>query len=138
MTTQDHVHISTTLSGSPEFSPTNEFKAQILAPQTSIEVSINRAKSGKLLVNRLLSGGNPVVFLDYDLTLIVTDAERTTLIGMLGKPVYYVDLDHVDDGSDHTTYVKTMFFSQMGDHKEFDPKRARWTVHVMLIDDDTV
>ena len=144
MTVQNHIHLSDTLGGSPENSP--DIKWKVMAdgwkPAPRVIASVENSLTGKLLISSITSGGEPVQLSDYEYTIRVDEywgmtlAERqTALLGLLGKRVYLVDNQHVDDDEDHTDYVKQMYFESIRDIKPINTLLSTLFITVQLRDD---
>jgi hypothetical protein len=78
-----------------------------------------RGITGKLHVHRLMDGASPEVFKDYNYVLIMTRAQLATLVGDVGKTVYFMP-NYRDDG-DVATYRFKVFFESATGIKNIDP-----------------
>lgn len=119
-TVQNHIHLSTALGTSPENAPTIKWIIHDRKKIPQVFLNLRRTKRGKLRPNILLTGSTPIQITNFQYEIrIRNDGVNTTiqnealLLGMLGKSVYLVDSEHCDDGVDHTTYVRPMFFSEI-------------------------
>lgn len=139
MAIQNHIHISSTLLGSPEYSPDGKYRAlqRRIAPEAII--TWKRGLTGKLYLHLLVDvSGDPIIFENFEYQLKITAAEFTTLKSELGKRVYFVDHDHVADDADHTDHVKTYAFVAMEAVEPFTTALEDFMVNVTLVDDETV
>ena len=147
MTVQNHVHIGLTLTGTPEFSPL--YKWAVTYPNyqdtPNVTMGLKRGISGKLFVHVLQSGGVPVQFNDYRMTIkVVADdtntlAERISFIkAMNGRLVKVCLIDHADDGTDHTADVKDMVLRIVSTGKPYTPMIIRYDYEIELVDNFTI
>ena len=115
----DHIHLARTLSGSPEFSPIHTFK--VIYPDYQeiphVILSTKRTSKGKLRWHTIDTVDGPVQLMDFRMTVkCLTDNTYSArqylafLEDMNGRQVFYVDIDHANTGSDHTSDIKTMRF----------------------------
>lgn len=115
---QDHIHLSTTLDGAPENSPSIKWKVRDWAPIPVVIADTRRTLTGILKKHRLTRNGSVVHLVDYNYIVKVDDywgvdfwTRYKTLIDMHGEQVYLVDNQHIADGEDHTPYVRTMYLN---------------------------
>jgi hypothetical protein len=140
---QNHIHLAASLSGAPEYSPIYTWKATKRILNPTIIAAPVRTLTGRLRKNVLSDSGSPMLFEDFHYTLVVKDEqiddawERIEILkAMLGKTVYLVDHYHQADGVNHTSEVRTMFFSRMGDVTGFTQTLIRYYVDIELTDNN--
>lgn len=144
---QNHIHLGLTLTGSPEFSPL--YKWAVIYPNyqdmPDVIVGLKRGISGKLFKHRLQVAGTAIKFDNYRMTIKVAADDTYTLQqriaqikAMNGESVYFCDIDHADDGTDHTADVKTMFLRITSTGKPYTPMIVRYDYEIELTDDYTV
>lgn len=138
MSVQAHIHIDGSLGGAPENAPPDKYKALRRTQFYDAKIDVERGKTGKLFTDTFTSGGDPIIFTNYDFTLRVTEAELQALVSLLHQDVYFVDNVHPDDGEDHTDYVRTMYFSTLKVMKHTSPALTYYIVAISLLDNDTV
>jgi len=140
MPLQDHIHLSTTLSGSPEYSPNLEWAVNDRNLIPVIFASMERSLNGKLNNFVLSSGGAPVQLVDYQFIIkvfadaVYTVEERADLLqAMNGKSVYFCDNFHAVTGTTHVADVKDMIIS-VGEFAAESPGLPFYYVDVKLTD----
>ncbi len=140
MSLQNHIHLDTTISENGEKAPSTKWKALSRVPDVQVYASVSRSITGKLQVQVASNDGElPTQFTNYEYTLKVTPTELATLVSMLGKHVYLVDHYHCADNADHSEYIRTMFFAQMGNIKPpAENVDVYYAVTISLLDADTV
>jgi hypothetical protein len=118
---QDHVHLSTTLTGSPEFAPDMKWTVKDRDENIIFRAEIVDSLTGNIYAHVIQKDGIPVVRSDYQYTIkIIGDNDHNTfyyeslLNSLAGKYVYMVDNYHEDDGEDHTDSIIQAFVSQIG------------------------
>lgn len=140
---QNHIHLSTAVSGAPEYSPTYKWYVSDRIESSLVILSVRRALSGKLHNHVLSSGGNPIRFKNFDYIVRVDDSQdgmdtyqRLDLLqSMQGKRVYLVDHYHPDNNQDHAAAVRAMVLTKVGEAKAFTMKLPRYYVEISLEDD---
>lgn len=141
---QSHIHLALTVSETGEKAPPKKWKVtnQSYAETATVISDIRRSLSGKLMKHRLRYQGNVKVFNDVKFTLFLAnsesnsiDAQIADLRAMVGQEVKYVPIQHCADGLDHTTYIKSMYLSQMSDPRPFDPLLLYYEVDIELLED---
>jgi len=84
-------------------------------------VVTERGITGKLHVHRLMDGVSPEKFQDYNYGLILTRAQLATLVGDVGKTVYF--MPHYRDDADVATYRFKVFFESASNIRNIDTFR---------------
>lgn len=140
-TVQNHIHLDTAIGSAPENAPVLTWRVTKRTPQTVVFLSVDYTKRGYLRPTVLKDSGTPVLLTNFKYTLKIkgadTDATETlkeSLTEMLGKTVYLVDNRHCDDGADHDSYVRTMFFSEIGEFKVDHVMLDFYYVDITLLD----
>jgi hypothetical protein len=145
MLVQSHIHLSTTLSGAPEYSPDTKWKVRqdgwLLVP--NIVATHRRTLTVKLAKHRLLDGsGDPIQLMDYryivkvdDYWDMTADERLDALLAMQGKQVYLVDNRHVADRFNHTSDVRTMYLPDITDIANLNPQLQPLYISIQLVDD---
>jgi len=118
-TTQDHIHLGTSLG--TDNAPNETYKVVLRTPQPTAFLKIARNLNGALITHVLKSGSVPVIKEGYENTLKVDMTEYTTITSLLGKQVYFVDNYHIAAGTSHTPYVKTMRLKGISNVRNLDP-----------------
>ncbi len=148
MTVQNHIHLAMTVGSSPEYAPI--YKWAVMNPNyievPRVIMATRTTLKGKLQKHVLKDdSGVPLDFTDYNLVIKVvaeygyTLAQRKAqLRAMQGQAVYFVPIDHTDDGSNHTAYVRQMFVAKISEFKPITVFVDRHYVEVELLDDNTV
>lgn len=145
MAVQHHCHISDTIGSAPELAPDTRFKIAQNPGRERIPnyfMSIRRSTNGTLRPAVLLDNdGEPFSPKDLRYSLLIREWDGLTvqqqldrLESWVGKPVYVVDIDHPNDGADHTASVRTMFLSQMSPQKTDHPTGLFYIIDVELLD----
>jgi len=141
MPLQNHIHLSSTLTGSPEYSPNIKWAVADREDIPVVIASLERALSGKLYNFVLSSGGVPVQLTDYSFIVKVfaddtytVDEYADFLKAMNGKSVYFCDNFHANDDADHTSDVKNMVIL-VGEFPTESPGLPFFFVDVKLTDD---
>lgn len=144
---QNHIHISKTLLGSPEFSPDQKWAVVFpnYTPQPRTIVGLKWGLTGKLAVHRLQSAGATIKFKDYRITIKIAATDTETLSdriadiqAMNGETVNFIPIMHADDGTDHTADVKVMFLQILSTGKPYTPMIMRYDYEIQLTDANTV
>jgi len=142
MPIQNHIHLSTTLGSGPENAPNMLWQVTDRRNVPVVFINLRRTTTGKLRPNRLVYDGSPVRLNNYSFTVKIKANEASTtqermdaLKAMHGQRVYFCDTYHADDGEDHTTDVKAMFVSEVGEFKVDHIKLDFYYVSVKLEDD---
>lgn len=119
---QNHIHLSTTLTGSPEFAPDIKWKIKDRKQTPAFYGELVPSLFGTRYAHVIKNGDNPVVYLDYSYEMyLINDTDSTAieklnvLIGLLGRELYLVDTIHCDNGEDHTPFVHNAWFAEIGD-----------------------
>ena len=144
MSLQSHVHLDTSLTGSPEYSPTLKWVTTDRLDIPEVVMTLRRTLSGKLRAHTLNdASGVPILFQNYQYTIKVQADTTYTLeqrMGFLkamsGKKVYFCDHFHAIDGADHTTYVREMRL-EVGQFPPSSPGLSFFLVDVKLEDEDS-
>lgn len=145
MATQNHIHLSTTLSGAPENAPDITWKVREDGRQIipNIVETHRRSLRGKLNKHRLRnSSGDILRFTDFKYIIRLSDYGGLTkeerwdaLVAMQGEQVYLVDNIHANDGEDHTSDVRTMYLYIVSDIVQLDPLLNVEYATIELVDD---
>lgn len=145
MAIQDHMHLSTTVSGTGEKAPTLKWYTIDRELEWQTIGAVKRSSTGKVFRHALSSGGNPIRFENYSYVVILRAEQSQTidqriaaLKALLYQYAYLVDHDHVADGADHTSYVKAVVVEKIGALKKVEPMLARYYVPIILTDNFTV
>jgi len=128
--TQDHIHLGTTLGTDNAPDETYGVSQRQEAPAGFLKLARNL--NGTLITHILTSGGNPIIKTGYNDVLLVTMAELITIKALIGKQVYFVDNYHPDAGTDHTSSVKTMRFKSVSNIRNLDPMLAQFIAQLTL------
>lgn len=144
---QNHIHLDTAISGSPEFAPVLKWSVRFPGRMDSPEVvmSLKRARNGKLHNHVLSSAGAPIQFQNYRYIVVVRARDGDTLLQRInklkalnGKEVTMVDNFHPDNGESHATYG-LQYICQVGEFRNTDQPVPEWfEVEVTLTDAGTV
>lgn len=144
MPLQSHIHLDTSLGGSPENAPVLKWGVTDRLDIPEVIISFERGLTGKLHSHVLTDSSGPVQFNNYRYTVRVIAEGTYTLEQRMaflkafhGKQVYLVDLFHANDGADHTNDIRTMI-ARIGEFAPVGPGLPYFDVDVELIDDDTV
>lgn len=142
MPIQNHIHLSTTLGGAPENSPDMLWQITDRRDIPVVILNIRRGLTGKLRPSVLIYDGQPVQLTNFNFTVKIKADEGSTtkermdaLRALYGKRVYFCDSYHADDDSDHTSDVRTMFVSEVGEFKVDHIKLDFYYVNIKLEDD---
>jgi len=148
MAIQDHIHLSSTVGGAPEFSPDMKWKVRVDGWMPTPEIISNHRRTlGGKLKKYVLSdvGGDPIQFMNFRYVVKVDDYDGFTLeqrydalLAMQGKSVMLVDVRHVDDDQNHSGHVRTMYCSAVVDITPINPQQIPLYFGIELVDDDTV
>ncbi len=146
---QDHIHLSSTLSSTPEFSPNIKWTVKYgsRSMQPVVYVTIDEAINGAIQHQSLLDdSGNPVSKMNYKYQLVLSadngdglDAwgELDLLLAMHGKSVFHCDNYHPANGTDHTPKVHKAIL-MIDSIPDFDIKITRHYVPITLFSNDIV
>lgn len=136
---QDHFHLMTSAPVAAE--STGEYKALApgnkpkAMPEPSIIAAPARALDGTFRPHILTDISGPMVFEDWSI-LVKLDTwptDYTTLVGMLGKTVYYVPNYH--DPAAHGDYDVLMLFDKVGSITQNGPQiTGGFNVAIHLMD----
>lgn len=132
MPTQNHIHLSLSLGGSPEKAPTLKWAATQRARAIIIFADVGETSGAYSYLNRTRDeSGVEIQKNDYRYRVKVaatndatTEERAEALIAMAGKLVWFCDHVHPDDGEDHTSAVRRMFMTIesefLADHPTLD------------------
>ena len=127
----DNILLDTDLTG---IIPTNAYdvSAEGLEDVYAPAVVTERGVTGKLHVHRLMDGVDPDVFRDYSYVLILTRAQLATLVGDVGRTLYF--MPHYRDDADVATYRFIVFFESMTGIRNIDPFLQYYQATIYLRD----
>ena len=118
MPVQNHIHLSDTIGSAPENAPDLTWKVTERVIVPSFTVDIVQGLTGV----RFDYAIEDTTYQDvvYDILLHDTIGysaldQLEDLIGLAGKRLYLCDSVHADDGADHTSDVKLVRMSKMGE-----------------------
>lgn len=138
MAVQNHIHLDTTLGASPELAPVTTYRIIDRRLVPDISLSLTRSITGKLFRGVVTDGmGNPLVHINYRYTMNVDEAQLQTLVGLLGSQAYLVDIDHPDDGQDHTAYIVPVVVAEVNPLELVDRMLEWQQVGVYLVRDNS-
>lgn len=138
---QDHIHLDTVLG--TDNAPTRTWTVISSNPIPNIIDALERDLSGRLVKHQLGDTSGRILFWDYQVIIkIVTyDAQLTIekieeLAALSGQQVYFVDNVHPNSGTDHASYVKTMYM-KLGQVRPMsgDTNWQAALVEIELVDD---
>jgi hypothetical protein len=138
---QNHIHLSTTLGGSPENAPDLKWVASDRKEIPVVFLELPRTLTGRLKRHMLTDDSGEVQLTNY-LYVIKVQADfsytleqrRAQLKAMHGKVVYLCDHFHASSGSDHTADVVTMVCKRVGEFVPVGPGLPFFQVEVELED----
>ena len=133
-TLNSHCHLGTT---SPPTADKYTLKfTQQHHRRPSLVASARRALSGQLHFHVLSGTSGPVIFTDYTPTLqLESQSELETVLGLLGKTVYYVPPYHEDVlGVPQSGYIHTMRVRAIQQIESSDALEQYWWVTLDLVD----
>lgn len=146
MIMQHHIHLSDTLSGTPEFAP--DIKWRVRDDGWRIEPLLiethRRTITGRLKKHRLRKSDGTIARLtNYQYILKIDDFDGLTkqerfdkILSLHGEEVYLVDALHAaNDGEDHTAYVKQMYLNVVTDVQKINPIASTLYISIELQDD---
>lgn len=145
MPLQNHIHLGIpgNETADPEEAP--EFMFKVVSPGGYTRIpeflgSIDRSITGNLLTYTVPgSGGAPLQLVNYELRLKVNSTSEggygdlDDLMELNGRRVNFVDINHVADGADHTTAIRSVFLS-LGPISDEEPGLQFFYVNVQLTD----
>ena len=141
MSVQTHIHLDTVVSDTGELSPVHKWVIKERNEIPVVIMSLRRTLTGNLRRHVLSDAGEPVLFMNYQLLIKCEDTDTETarqrleyIYSMLGKMVYFVDIDHCDDDEDHTAHIKQMIISEIAPPEPINRILERWYVPVTLED----
>lgn len=141
-TLMNHIHLSDTLGGSPEYSPTYKWKVRAdgRAEIPVVNVEIEEGLYGDVFPHVAQRSGTPVLRRDYAYILKIqgdgintTEELKEILISLYGKVCYLVDNYHIADDSDHTPYVQSVLFQRLGEFRSDVVNLGFYFVPIRLI-----
>ena len=139
MTLQNHIHLSDTLGSAPESAPDLTWKVieHTMTPLVSVNIEFSRTMHLREQVYK--SSGLPVVLRGYTLKLLIfnEDPEDTAdaleeLIALVGRRVYYVDVNPPVDGASHTAAVKTVLMGKIDSLSPLDTQMRYYEPTITL------
>lgn len=135
-TVQDHIHLDRpTQPHDADGAPAYRWKAQQRATIPSVQVAVARSFNGHTYMSRVVNAeGDPVIHTDWRYQLRVTVIQYDYLKSLLGMELEFVDHRHVDDGEDHTDYIKMVGLREVSDIKNLDPLLRKFDVTIELVD----
>lgn len=141
--TQNHIHLDFIEDGGPDNGPEMRWKATERAVIPSVQMTIKRGITGKLLPYVQTFENNPNLKIDYSYILRIddywgssTEGRLMTLQSWLGNRVYLIDFKHPNDGINHNPFIRKVFVASVGPAAKFDYALQRYYVNVDLIADD--
>lgn len=141
MATQDHIHLDTTIGSAPENAPVMTWKVTKRIPQEVVFLNVDYTRQGYMRPTVLKTAGTPVRLTNFRYTVKImgtdetdTETQRQALVAMLGKEVSLVDSVHCADGAGHDSYIRPMFFSEVGEFKADHIKLFFYYVDITLLD----
>lgn len=142
MPLQSHIHLSGALGDAPENAPNLTWKVTERRLSIRFHGSVDYTRTAYIRpFDPKDSEGNPLVFTDYAYTVRIFDEDPneantllTTLLAMLRKEVYLCDSFHANNGADHTSDIKTVFFENAEDPVAEDPMQRLYEVRIKLLD----
>lgn len=146
-TLQNHIHLGAVpYSGSPSGfgghgEPPYKFgHIEKRLPTIDVVSNFQRSIDGTPFEEtlRTTSKDDPVVFENVQYGLRVTYENFRVLVALSQRRVYLVDSWHCADTSDHTPYVKIMYFQNIVYNEFIDPLLNNNEVTINLIDMNTI
>lgn len=146
MALQDHIHLSDTLDVGGEKAPNIKWSVvyPYRIPLPVVYMNVRVTQTGKVRLNTIKNGSDPILRMDYKYRLMVKDRDGHTshelldiLYGFKGKRVYVCDNYHVDDGDDHTDDINTYILKDVSYVETSNPLLTWSTVEVELIHDNS-
>lgn len=139
MATQNHIHLSDTLTEDAELAPDRKWKVLIREPEVQFWATVDPTLTGSSRRHVLTQSGSVVVKRNFNYLLMLRDEGMDTaeelfeiLVGFAGLEVYLVDSVHTDDGTDHTAYIRTMVLTEIGKPKPGNQALEFYTVPIVL------
>jgi len=136
MTVKCHIHLDDPLVPRDiDNAPAARWKATKRSDIPTAQIGVSRSHTGYTYVARVVnSNGLPVVHHDWRFMLRVTRAEYDYLCTLLGKVLEFIDNVHVDDGVDHSGYIKSVALKSISDINNLDPLLNKFDVAIELVD----
>ena len=139
MTVQDHCHLQALTANAED----DKFHIRMgtLDDTPIVPLVVDRALDSTLLYHRVLdNNGVPVVIDNKSMVIFCTSrAEVDALIALVARPIYFIPIDHADDGntSGHTAARKQIVMAiRPGTVTNIDPACQYWQVGIELTDND--
>ncbi|PJF45114.1 MAG: hypothetical protein CUN55_00560 [Phototrophicales bacterium] len=142
---QDHIHLSPSIGGSPEFAPDTKYVLYSRSRVPSFQGTVKRTITGLLRVHTqkdptLLS--SPIKPVNFEIEIKLTDNGSKTayeqyldLEALLAEKIlFFVENYHPDDGEDHTNFIKKVYATSVGPFRSFGPGFVSGTVPITLVD----
>ncbi len=138
---QDHIHIF-----AANTSPTHAAAHKYSITMTGIDekpvtpVAWRRGLTGVLLVTTLIVGGNPVIFRDRAITMLLPKADKEAIVALSGKLCWIVEIEHDDaganlkvDSNSSAQGFQCLMLVERAIH--VDPMQAYWLVTAQITED---
>lgn len=144
---QDHIHLgvvpydgSNPIGFGPYGEPPYRFTVNKRTPKYESFATMVRPWTGKANVHSLRTANNkkPIVYKDFEYSLLISSEELEMLEQMQKQEVYLVDHFHCIDTADHTPFIKHMWFADLSYSDHLTPLLAHNQVTIFLKDMNTV
>jgi hypothetical protein len=136
---QNHIHMDTALSASPELAPIQKWKTVDRGEVPEVVGSIKSSINGDLIwhVSGDENGVHRRTHMRYVIKLVddgvlTLEQQKTVLLNMHGQFVYLVDHWHCANGEDHTNWVVPYLLHTVGDIVPVGPMLPFYTVAIEL------
>jgi len=140
MPMQTHCHLALTLGITPEFAPIYKWRATEAIAIPGMIGTLHVGLTGRMTPFQVFDGANPAAYTMWNLRLIVEAEESLTVVqreaaiaAMFGRKALYVEHDHNNNGTSHTSQVKTVYVQDIG---AFEPiaqsNYSRFYVNIQL------
>lgn len=141
-TVQDHIHLGyayrdgrSPVGFGSMGEPPYLFKARRRVPEYDLTGVFRRGFKGHPHDHVLLdSEKKALTFKNYIYDLRVTSQELDILAALKGNRTYLIDNRHCSDNSDHSGFVKLMFFQDLSYNEHMEPSLNLNLVTIRLID----
>lgn len=114
--------------------PTNEYNVLFEGYEDVYAAAVitERGLTGRLLVHRQMEGGVPVKWEDHQYRILLTRAQKDTLIAHLGMIMYFMALYRDEDPAGCAAYRDVVLLKAMVGVTHIDPNQQWWTATVYL------
>ena len=140
-----HIHLAATLGSAPENAPIYSWPIVDRDEVPVTIVNFRRSITGAAILGVLSdSNGNPIHLTNFRYRVKIDDRDgltyvqrRDALKSLFGQRLYLVDSLHCADGTDHTSFVRSMICTDVGKFPK-DDILLRWSFVDVELEDDSI